>query len=89
MATDPEVFTIARVTRTGNLVVNIEMATQEWIDEHKDDPWFYFPKSPDKDGNPAYINLHYDPVTELFEQPPPPTPEEIEEMERRTKELLG
>jgi hypothetical protein len=63
-----DVFTVARVTRSGNLIVNVEVADQEWIDEHQNDPWFYFPKAPDRDGNYPIIDLHYDPVTELFEQ---------------------
>lgn len=75
-ALDENVLTIARTTRTGNLIVNIEVASQQWIDEHQNDPWFYFPVSPDKDGNPAWINLHYDPETELFEQPKQPDPVE-------------
>lgn len=78
-ASTDNVLTIARTTRTGNLIVNIEVASQQWIDEHLNDPWFYFPISPDKDGNPAWINLHYDPETELFEQPKQPDPPESTE----------
>ena len=63
-----KVLNIARVTRVGGMVVNIEMATQEWIDNHANDPWFIFPVSPDKDGTYATIGLHYDEQTGLFEK---------------------
>ena len=73
---DPEVFTVARITRTGDLVVNIEVADQKWIDDHRTDPWFYFHIAPDKDGNLPVMGLHFDPKSGLFEQlPPPPKPE--------------
>lgn len=72
---EPPFYTVARITRTGDLVVNIEVADQKWIDDHANDPWFYFEKSPGKDGNPAVINYHYDPATGNFEQPPVPPPD--------------
>lgn len=66
-----EVFNIARVTRVGGVIVNIEVADQAWIDANEHDPYFIFPKSPDADGNFAIIGLHYDDVTGLFEKPAP------------------
>jgi hypothetical protein len=65
---------VGRVTRVGNLVVNIEVVTEDWIDTHQDDPYFYFPVSPGKNGKPAWINYHYDPETGNFEQPYSPDP---------------
>lgn len=70
MNMDSGALIVARVTRVGGMVVNIEMATQEWIDEHQDDPWFIFPISPDKDGTEATIGLRYDEQTGLFEKRP-------------------
>ena len=69
---EPPFYDVARITRTGNLVVNIEVANQKWIDDHGSDSWFYFEKSPGKDGHPAVINYHFDPETGNFEQPPVP-----------------
>ena len=37
-----DVMSVARVTRVGDLVVNIEVADQEWLDANANDPWFYF-----------------------------------------------
>jgi hypothetical protein len=88
---------VARVTRVGNVVVNVEVATQEWLDSVKDDPWFLFVTYDDhlKDngsvGKP-FIGLRYDPETKSFEQPPEPpsfpemTPELMEEAIRLSKD---
>jgi hypothetical protein len=62
-------LSVARVTRTGGLIVNIEVANQKWIDDHSSDPFFLFAVSPDKEGNPAVIGLHYDQSSGLFEVP--------------------
>jgi hypothetical protein len=74
---EPPFYDVARITRVGNLVVNIEVANQAWIDDHATEAYFYFEKSPGSDGKPALINYHYDPETGCFEQPPVvPAPEE-------------
>lgn len=60
--------TIARIDKATGTVVNVEMAEQEWVDAHADDPDFVF--VPYTAGNPAVVGLGWDPVTG-FEQPPP------------------
>ncbi len=66
---DGPFFTVARVTRVGGLVVNIEVVNQQWVTDDSHDPFFMFVPSPDKDGNSAFIGLHYDEKTSLFEIP--------------------
>lgn len=61
-------LTIARI-RNG-VVVNIEMASQDWIDAY-DGPDLIVPYTADQ---PANVGLGYDPVTG-FEQPPAPEPQ--------------
>lgn len=52
-------LTIARIDRVTGLVVNIECATQEWVDAHADDPAYTFtPYTPDE---PAVIGETFDP----------------------------
>lgn len=65
-------LTVARVTRVGSLVINVEIANQDWVDTNTNDPYFLFVVSPDKDGNSATIGLHYSISTGLFEVPPKP-----------------
>lgn len=55
---------IARVA--DGLVVNVEIASQEWLDAHADDPDFLFVV--DVPEQPARVGLGYDPGTG-FEQP--------------------
>ena len=86
---------VARVTREGNVVVNVESVTQEFLNENANDVWFYFVTYDDnlKDNQPTgipTIGLHYDPVTNAFEEAPSPkadgmTGDEIEEAERIVK----
>ena len=62
-------FSVARVTVVGNLVVNVEICNQDWLDAHRDgDGLFYFVPAPDRDGNDPVTGLRYDPSTGLFEQ---------------------
>lgn len=61
----------ARIVRVGDTVVNLEVVTQEWLETHTEDPYFYWVVTPDKDGNEAIVGLHYDPHTGLFQQPTP------------------
>lgn len=62
-------FDVARVTVTGNFVVNIELCNEEWLSQFgAGDGLFYFVPSPDKDGNDAVAGLRYNPSTGLFEQ---------------------
>jgi hypothetical protein len=57
---------IARIDLASGLVVNVEMAAQDWLDAHADDPEFLFVvDAPDL---PAHVGLGYDPGTG-FEQP--------------------
>lgn len=58
--------TIARIDKATGTVVNVEMAEQEWLDAHADDPDYLF--VPYTDAEPAIIGLGYDPGTG-FEQP--------------------
>ena len=58
---------IARIDLATGLVSNIEMAAQDWLDAHTDDPDFVFVQ--DDPGQPAVVGLGYDPATG-FEQPP-------------------
>ena len=67
---DAGTFEIARVQRSDNVIVNVEMATQEWLDANADDPDFLFAKMPDKDGNMGYVMSKYDPETGLFKKQP-------------------
>ena len=57
---------IARIDRATGVVINIESASQEWLDAHADDPDFAF--EPYVPVAPAFIGLGYDPETG-FEQP--------------------
>ena len=66
-------FTVARITRAGNVVVNIEVADQDWLNANEKDPWFYFVVYGDnlKDNQPSgvpSIGFRYDPTTRVFEQ---------------------
>lgn len=58
---------IARIDLQTGLVVNTEVADQEWLDAHADDPDFLF--VPYTDENPAVVGLGWDPATG-FEQIP-------------------
>lgn len=50
------------------VVVNIEVADQEWIDANEGvDGYSFYPCSPD---NRAAIGLSVDPLTGVFEKPP-------------------
>jgi hypothetical protein len=60
-------FPIARISLETGLVVNVELADQEWLDAHANDPDFTF--EPYVAEEPAIIGLGYDPSTG-FEQPP-------------------
>lgn len=64
-----EQLTVARVTRVGDLVVNVEVATKKWLDANEHDPWFYWAPAPDKDGNSPQIGLKYDKSKGAFEVP--------------------
>ena len=56
---------IARIDKASGVVVNIECATQEWVDAHADDPDYTFvPYTPEQ---PAIVGLKHDPVAG-FEQ---------------------
>lgn len=57
---------IARIDRATGLVVNVEMAAQDWLDAHADDPDYLFVV--DDPAQPAIVGLGYDPGTG-FEQP--------------------
>lgn len=56
---------IARII--DGIVVNVEMAAQDWLDAHATDPDFLFVV--DEPPGSAHIGLGYDPGTG-FEQPP-------------------
>ena len=58
---------IARIDLASGLVVNVEMAAQDWLDAHAADPDYLFVVDADP-GQPAVIGLGYDPSTG-FEQP--------------------
>lgn len=58
---------IARIDLASGLVVNVEMAAQDWLDAHADDADYLFVEDADPD-QPAVIGLGYDPGTG-FEQP--------------------
>lgn len=66
---DP-LITVARVTRVGDVVVNIESANEAWLGDAEGDGFFYFVQSPDREGGGAVIGLRYLPGEGLFEQPP-------------------
>jgi hypothetical protein len=59
---------VARVTRTGNLVVNIEIANDSWLKENHDDPFFTFVPTPDGEGNEAEIGSYYSQELKQFEK---------------------
>jgi hypothetical protein len=63
-----DVLRIARVNRADNVVVNLELAEQEWVDAaNEDDTPYYFVVY--SDDNLAYVGLPYDPATGVFEWP--------------------
>jgi hypothetical protein len=73
---------IARIDKATGVVVNIEVADQEWLDTHADDPNFAFePYTPEQ---PAVIGLTHDPVTG-FEQRKP----DVETFELTADELTS
>jgi hypothetical protein len=58
---------LARIDLASGLVVNVEMAAQDWLDAHANDPDYLFVVDDDPDA-PAVVGYGYDPVTG-FEQP--------------------
>jgi len=60
---------IARLDMATGLVVNVEMASQDWVDAHADDPDYLFIL--DDPNQPAVIGYGWDPVTG-FDQPTEP-----------------
>lgn len=63
-------LSLARVTKAGHMVVNIEVGNEAWATQN--DAWFHFVATPDRDGNEACIGYRYDPSTGTFEQPKVP-----------------
>jgi hypothetical protein len=62
-------FSVARITQVGDVVVNIEICNEEWLQSNASDKgFFYFVVSPDKEGGEAVAGLRYNPATEMFEQ---------------------
>ena len=53
-------FPVARIDLATGVVINIEMADEEWLDAHADDPDFLFEPYVEAD-QPAIIGLGYDP----------------------------
>lgn len=51
---------IARIDRTTGVVINIEVANQDWLDAHADDPDFDFAAYTDE--NPAVIGEEFVPA---------------------------
>ncbi len=59
--------TIARVDRATGLVVNLEVAEQDWIDANANDPEFEFVAY--EADTPALIGAQYDSVLGMFTEP--------------------
>jgi hypothetical protein len=64
------IVNIARID--DGVVVNLEVVTQDWLDDNADDPNFTFVAY--IEGDYPTIGYGYDPVTG-FDYPPPPPPE--------------
>lgn len=65
---------IARIDKATNIVVNIEIADEEWVAANADDPTFLFVPVPD--GDPVGRGDSYDAETGMF--PPYVAPAENE-----------
>lgn len=67
---------IARIERSSGKVVNVEVATPEWLASNGDDPEYLFVEVPE--GDPLPLRMYWDAVTG-FSQPPltPPSEESI------------
>lgn len=70
---DMDELNVARITRVGDVIVNVELADKEWLDAQADDPWFYFvayvlSDEPDPDNTPE-IGGRYDKKAKKFVQP--------------------